>query len=169
MGGTGGGGRSLRPEELRELERVARDSLKEAAQPQKRNVFISFAEEDLGNVNLLRGQAKMEDSAIDFNDWSLKKPFDSENAEYIRRGIRERIRQSSVTICYLSENTARSKWVDWEIRETIKLGKSVVAMYQGERPPTRLPPAITELRISLVPWSHDALSMAIDKSARKRD
>ena len=54
-------------------------------------------------------------------------------------------------------------------QETIKLGKSVVAMYQGERPPTRLPSAITELRISLVPWSHDALSKAIKKAAKKPD
>ena len=131
MGGTGGGGRSLRRDELETLERIARETLRDAAQPQKRNVFISFAEEDLPEVNLLRGQAKKENSAIDFNDWSLRERFDSRNAEYVRRGIRERIRQSSITLVYLSDDAARSKWVDWEIRESLRLGKAVIAMYQG--------------------------------------
>jgi hypothetical protein len=165
MGGTGGGGRSLRREELRALEQAARESLREAAQPKRRNVFISFVEEDLAEVNLLRGQAKNENSNLEFNDWSLKEPFNSKNAEYIKRGIRERIRQCSVTICYLTENTAKSKWVDWEISESIKLGKGVIAMYKGDAPPRNLPPAIKEFGIKLVPWSQEAITKAIEKVA----
>lgn len=166
MGGSRGGGRSLSSEELRQLEKIAKSSLKDAAQPQKRNVFISFAEEDLDEVNLLRGQAKNENSNLEFNDWSIKDPFDSKNAEYIKRGIRERIRQCSVTICYLTENTANSKWVDWEIRESIKLGKGVIAMYGGGFPPKNLPPAIKELGIKIVPWNQEELSKAIEQAAR---
>ena len=167
MGGTGGG-RSLRRDELRVLEEAARASLREAAQPKRRNVFISFVEEDLAEVNLLRGQAKSENASIEFNDWSLRKPFDSEDAEYIKRGIRERIRQSSVTVCYVTENTARSKWVDWEIRESIKLGKGVIAMYKGDKLPRNLPPAIKELGIKLIPWSHEEITRAIDRATGAR-
>ena len=90
MGG-GGGGRSIRPEEIQRLEKVAKETLKQEVKPERRNVFISFVEEDLVDVNLLRGQAKNENSDLDFNDWSVKEPFDSKNAEYIRRGIRERM------------------------------------------------------------------------------
>ncbi|MCJ7516228.1 MAG: TIR domain-containing protein [Dehalococcoidia bacterium] len=166
MGGYGGSGRRLYGEELKTLEQLARDSLREGAQPQKRNVFISFVEEDLAEINLLRGQAKNENSNLEFNDWSLKKPFDSADAEYIKRGIRERIRQCSVTICYVTENTAKSKWVDWEIREGIKLGKAVIAMYKGDKPPSNLPPAIKELSIKLIPWSHEEITKEIDKATR---
>ena len=168
MGGYGGGGRSLRRDELRALEQAAKDSLREAAQPKRRNVFISFVKEDLAEVNLLRGQAKSENASLEFNDWSLRKPFNSEEAEYIKRGIRERIRQSSVTVCYVTENTARSKWVDWEIRESIKLGKGVIAMYKGDRPPHNIPPAIRELGIRLIPWSHEEITGAIDRATRVR-
>jgi hypothetical protein len=165
MGGSRGGGRNLHSEELRELEEVARTSLREAAQPQKRNVFISFVEEDLAEVNLLRGQAKNENSNLEFNDWSLKEPFESRNAEYIKRGIRERIRQCSVTICYLTESTAKSKWVDWEIRESIKLGKGAIAMYKGNSPPKNLPPVIKELGIKMVPWNQEEIAKAIEKAS----
>jgi len=166
MGG-GGGGRSLTPEELRKLEQVAKDSLKKVSEPTKHNVFLSFAYEDLNEVNLLRAQAKNENSNIEFNDWSLKKPFDSKDAEYIKRGIRERIKQSSVTIVYISEHTANSKWVDWEIRESIALGKGVVAMYKGDTPPSSLPPAIKEYNIRIVPWNQQELTKAIEQEAKK--
>ena len=127
-------------------------------------MFISFVEEDLDEVNLLRGQAKNDKSNLEFNDWSLQEPFESDKAEYVKRGIRERIRQASVTVVYVSDKTARSKWVDWEIRESIKLGKGVIAMYKGESPPAALPTAIVENKIPLVPWNHKAISSAIDKS-----
>lgn len=166
MGG-GGGGRSLTPEELKKLEQVAKDSLKKASGTAKRNVFLSFAYEDLDEVNLLRGQAKNENSDIEFNDWSLKKPFDSKNAEYIKRGIRERIKQSSVTVVYLSEHTANSKWIDWEIRESIALRKGVVAMHKGDAPPRSLPPVIKELNIRVVPWNQQELAKAIEQEVKK--
>ena len=87
MGGGSGSGRGLAPNELRTLEQRAKKSLRERDRGEKRNVFISFSSDDLDEVNLLRGQAKNENSNIEFNDWSLKKPFDSEEANYIKRGI----------------------------------------------------------------------------------
>lgn len=167
MGG-GGGGRGLTPDEVRELEKVAKQSLRSAAGPVTRNVFISFVAEDLDEVNLLRGQAKKEGSDLEFNDYSVKEPFDSKDAEYIRRGIRERIRQSSVTVVYISADTHKSRWVNWEIRESVKLGKGVIAMHKGVRPPSRLPTAITERKIKVVPWNHRELSKAIEQAAKKR-
>ena len=167
MGG-GGGSRSYPPEQVRMFEKVAKDVLKDAAGETKTNVFISFVSEDLDDVNLLRGQAKNENSEIEFNDWSLKVPFDSTKADYIRNGIRERIRQSSVTIAYLSEKTAQSRWVDWEIRESIKLGKGVVAMYKGDKPPKTLPAAITEFKIPVVSWNHKELTESIADAKRNR-
>ncbi len=168
MGGGGGGGRGLTPSELQELEQKAKESLKTSGDASKCNVFISFAAEDLTDVNMLRAQAKNENSDIEFNDWSLKKPFDSKDAEYVKRGIRERIRQCSVTVVYISEKTADSKWVNWEIRETIALGKGVVAMYKGDRPPSRLPKAISENKVPVVPWNQKALAVAIKTQAQKK-
>jgi hypothetical protein len=159
MGGSGG---YLDNNDLQALEQMARLSLKPVTKPAKRNVFISFASEDLNEVNLLRGQAQNENSTLEFNDWSLKDPFDSNNSEYIRRGIRERIKQSSLTICYVTENSVNSRWVDWEVRETIKLGKKAVAVYKGDKPPKHLPPVISELKIETISWNHDQINKAID-------
>jgi len=168
MGGGGGGGRGLTPDELYRLEQTARESLKAGAGTSKCNVFISFASEDLRDVNLLRGQAKNDNSDIEFNDWSLKQPFDSKDADYIRRGIRERIRQCSVTVVYVSEHSADSKWVNWEINESIALGKGVVAMYKGDIAPARLPKAVTDNNVPVVPWNQKELAKAIQKQSNNR-
>lgn len=166
--GSRGGSRGLTPSEFRNLEQRAKKALKKGAGEGKHNVFISFSSDDLDEVNLLRGQAKNENSNIEFNDWSLRAPFDSENANYIKRGIRDRIRQSSVTIVYLSDKTANSEWVDWEIRESLAMGKGVVAMHKGHTPPKHLPKAITENQIQVVPWNQEQLAKAIEKKSKDR-
>lgn len=168
MGGGGGGGRGLTPDELRDLEQRAKKAMKESGGAGKCNVFISFDSDDLNDVNMLRGQAKNENSDIEFNDWSLKEPFDSKKADYIKRGIRERIRQCSVTVIYLSERTADSKWVDWEIGESIAMGKGVVAMYKGDVPPTHLPKAVTDNKVPVVPWGQKELAKLIKKQSKNR-
>ena len=158
----GGGGRGLIPDELQTLEQRAKEALKDGDGGGRRNVFISFSSDDIDEVNLLRGQAKNENSNIEFNDWSLKKPFNSEEANYIKRGIRERIRQSSTTIVYLSNNTAGSEWVNWEIQESVAMGKGVVGMHKGNSPPRRLPKAIADNKIPVVPWNQEQLARAIE-------
>jgi Thoeris protein ThsB, TIR-like domain len=117
-----------------------------------RNVFISFTNEDKPQVDLLRRQAQKEDNALSFNDWSLREPFDSERADYIRKGVLERIRQSSVTLVYVSDQTAKSEWVNWEVEESVKLGKRVVGVYGGDRP-RKLPPAFKKHGIRVIAWS----------------
>lgn len=160
--GSTGRGRDLDIDRLTPIAERIKQQLREGDETPRRNVFIARAYEDEDFVNLLRGQAKDPDSKLEFNDWSLREPFDSERAEYIRSGIRERIRQSSATLVYLSEHSADSRWVDWEIRESLALGKKVVCVYQRS-PPARIPPAATELGLTCVPWQHEAIMRALEK------
>ncbi len=136
--------------------------------PGEKNVFISFASEDLDEVNHLRAEAVSEDNDWEFSDRVLQEPFEGARAEYIKRGIRERIRQASVTLVYVSANTAASGWVDWEIRESIMLGKGVIAMHSGDVPPQNLPSAIPEFGFRVIPWRYSQLISAIDEAAANR-
>ena len=159
----GGGKRDVEYDDvtLRRLEDRAREALREAA-PRKRNVFISYSFDDMDAVRALRGQASNELTDLEFNDRSLKVPYDSENAEYIRRGLRELIRNCSVTFVYISDAAANSRWVDWEVRESIQLGKKVVAFHSGDHPPALLPAAITEHQVPIVRWTHENLTRELE-------
>ena len=166
MGGSTGGGVPLG--ELRKLEDIAKQKLKEGSTDSSPHVFISFAHEDIDEVNLLRGQAKNDNTELQFDDYSVKEPFDSANAEYIKRQIREKIDKASVTAVYLSNNSANSPWVNWEIEESLKRGKGVIGVYKGDTPPTSLPSAFAENKCKAVRWSHEELQKAIADASKKR-
>lgn len=159
MGGGGGGSRSIG--DIQSLVNRAKEELRQGDQPGKRNVFISFAYEDVDKVNLLRAHAKNENSPIEFNDWSVSEPINSERAPYIKQKIAERIEQSSVTVVFLSDATAKSEWVTWEIEESIKRGKHVIGVYPQGSPLKILPDTIKANKIKCVPWPD--LAATIDK------
>lgn len=148
MGGGGGGG----ARSVGDLSRLEQEA-KEALSQKRRSIFISFAYEDIDEVNLLRAQSKNELSSIVFNDWSVSDPFDSTNADYTRQQITERIRQSSMTVVYLSSDTADSRWVEWEVEKSIELGKRVIAVHAGAAPPMNLPDWIEHHGVTVVSWS----------------
>lgn len=158
MGGGGGNLRSIG--DIQSLVDKAKQELREGEQAGKRNVFISFAYEDVGTVNLLRGQAKNENSPIEFNDWSVSEPINSERAPYIKQKIAERIAQSSLTVVFLSDATSKSDWVAWEIAESLSRGKKVLAVYPQGVKPKKMPEAIMNNNIKSVSWPELAATIA---------
>jgi len=164
----GGGGYGFSPSDKKKLEEKAKERLKEAGEPKTRNVFISFSHDDMDEVNLLRGQSKNDKSDLDFSDHSVKESFDSENADYIKRKIREKIENTSVTMVYLSDNSMKSDWVKWEVEQSKKMGKGVVAVHKGDTPPSNIPNHIKDNVNSIVQWKHDAMMSAVDKAAKER-
>lgn len=167
MGGSSGGG--LSSSDIRSLEDQVKQRLAEAKKDDvSRHVFISFDHDDLDEVNLLRGQAKNDKTDLQFDDHSVKEPYDSTNADYIKRNIREKIDRCSVTMVYLSDKTASSKWVNWEIEESLKRGKSVIGVYKGDAPPVKTPTAFQKNNCKSVKWEHAELNKAIELASIKR-
>ena len=147
MGSSGGGGWSTLGD-IRSLEEKAKAALQGA----KRNVFISFATENMDEVNLLRAQAKNDNNDIEFNDHSVREPYDSERAEYIKQKISERINRASVTVVYLSNDATRSQWVQWEVERSLQLGKRVIAVHAGEKFTGKIPDWLGG-KAKIVPWA----------------
>lgn len=90
--------------------------------------FLSFVEEDLSLVNLFRGQAKNNNVDLEFADYSVKEPFESTNADYIKRCITSQVNLVSITICLYGRTTYTSSWVDWELRKSVELGKPIMGV-----------------------------------------
>jgi len=132
-----------------------------------RNVFLSFVEEDLNLVNLFRGQAKNENNDLEFSDYSVKEPFDSKNADYIRQQIRNLIKKVSVTLCLIGETTYKSRWVDWEIRTSAELGKGLVGVRLHSSPKDIIPLALKDNKAEIVDWDIKKIVQAIERAAKK--
>jgi len=167
MGGSGSIGQYGGTTGISGLRDVARRELQRTERPERRRVFISFRHTDLDKVNFLRMQAKNKKSNLDFIDMSLRVPFNSENADYIKRGIRARIEKSSVTVVMASDDTHESDWVNWEINETLSMGKGVVVI-DARKSSTPLPSVVGENkgRVKVVPWEIDKIMTAVEESAQ---
>jgi len=48
------------------------------------------------------------------------------------------------------------------------MGKGVVAMHKVDSAPTRLPKAVTENKVPIVPWNQKELAKAIKKQSENR-
>lgn len=162
-----GGGATFTPISVSvdRLENIARREIRrERPTEPRRRVFISFRGEDKEPVDSFREQAKDENSDIDFIDFSLRVPFNSDDAEYIKRGIMERIKNSLVTVVFIGDTTHESKWVDWEIRESISLGKGVVAV--NSKDGVKTPRALKENEITPIPLREQSkIGQAIQEAA----
>ncbi len=133
---------------------------------EKYYVFISFYADDLPEVSLLCDQFKNENSNIEFDARYLKLPFNQKKSDPLKHDIRELIRQSPFTVVYVSDKAANSEWVDWEIRESLAMGKDVLAMHEGDTPPKHLPEAINENGIKVLSWNPQHINEAIQEHAK---
>lgn len=122
-----------------------------------KHVFLSFVAEDLDGVNLFRGQAKNKNSTLSFDDYSVKVPYDSENAAYIRGQIADKIRAASVTICLIGQTTATSTWVAWEIEKSVALGNKVIGVKLYSQASCPVPAALTVAKAAVLGWDIDAI------------
>jgi hypothetical protein len=120
-------------------------------------VFLSFVEEDLALANLFRGQAKNKNNDLEFSDYSVREPYDSNNASYIRSKIRERISAASVTICLIGKTTSTSRWVDWEIIASKEEHNRIFGVRLNSNAADPLPRALTDLQATVVAWDIDKI------------
>jgi hypothetical protein len=95
---------------------------------QKRRIFISFDHDDTDKVNGFLGLRNIMDD-FDFYNHKLDHRIKSADLNYACRVIREEyIQPASVTVVLIGNNTAQSKWVQWEIQESLKLSKGILGI-----------------------------------------
>lgn len=97
-----------------------------------KKVFVSYRADNEGTLykNLLIAWTRNDNGHFDlkYNDTSVGTSINSEDANYIKRVIREKIESSQVFLCLVGENTSTSNWVKWEIEKAIELDKKIVAV-----------------------------------------
>jgi hypothetical protein len=92
-------------------------------------VFISFDHDDTEKVNGFLGLRSIVDG-LEFYNHKLDRRINSADEEYVRRVIREEyITPASVTIVLIGNRTAYSRWVKWEIAESIRQNKGLLGIH----------------------------------------
>jgi hypothetical protein len=148
---------------LAAFEKIRR--AREVTAPARRRVFISFKVQDRWAIDYLRAAAASPDYDIEFYDESVREPFDSVNADYIRSRLREKISRTSVTVCIVGRLTHASRWVGYELRKCLEKGNTIIAVGLPEATmPVRMPRLLEATRAPLMAWNLDDLRRAIDSA-----
>jgi hypothetical protein len=122
----------------------------------QKRIFVGFAIEDEKCRNLLRGQARLGDSPIEYIDYSVKKPWD--NAW--KTQCRQRIKSCDGMIALLTSNTRNATGARWEIKCAIEEGVPILGVH-CYRQDTYKPPEISGKRV--IYWSWDGIGNFIKR------
>lgn len=164
--GSGTGGYSFPAKTTKEIKDIISNSIPKSepssnAQdegPKTRNVFISFHNEDEFQVNLLRIQAKRENTGLEFRDYSVKEPI-----EQWRKNVRIRIENSSATIVMIGPETAKRPNVQYEIEQSYAAGKKVIGVriYRDRNDP--IPEQMRKNNAPIVNWTLSEIQDELNK------
>lgn len=124
----------------------------------RRNVFVSFVIEDEGMIRLLIHQAKDERFPFEFNDYSVKEPFDYK----WKQQVRERISLTSAVIIAIGRNTYQSEAVEWEIDEAYQQGKKMIGIRLHREYNDILPDPIIDYGIKVIYWDTQRIAEELE-------
>lgn len=95
-------------------------------------LFVSYRADAEGSryKNLLVAWSKNDNSYFDikFDDTSIGVSLNSTNSTYIRRKIKEKIRESKYFLLLIGATTHDSDWCNWEIEQAVELNKKIIAV-----------------------------------------
>ena len=129
-----------------------------------RRIFVSFVYEDTDQVRgfyLLPWNKNLD---FDFIERHLLSPADSKDPDYIKRKIREERNGTSATVVLIGEKTAKSEWVDFEIRESLAEGNAVIGIKLKGHENAEVPPALIEAHCKIINWEPQTFGEEIERS-----
>jgi hypothetical protein len=117
-----------------------------------RRIFISYQHADqlkAKGYNLMRYN---ENLALDFVGRHLLDPVKSNDPDYISRKIRERIKDSSVTVVLIGDDTADSAWVEREIQWSLSKQPPNGLLGIRLNPDVEIPESLTVHGAEILDW-----------------
>lgn len=142
-----------------------------------RRVFFSFHyQRDIWRVNQIRNVPEViGTAAAGFSDASLWEEAKKKGDENIKRMIREALKNTSVTVVFIGQQTAGRKFITYEIEQSLERGNGVVGIQihhlknkDGETDsPGSTPPQIEEAGFKVYKFaSVDKLGERIEEAAQ---
>lgn len=163
--GSSTGGYTFPPKETKEIRDIISHSIPKSEtgkspseEPTKRNVFISFHNKDEFQVNLLRIQAKRENTGLEFRDYSVKEPI-----EQWRKNVRNKIENTSATIVMIGPETAQRRNVQYEIEQSYALGKKVIGVRIYRNKNDQVPELMKRNKAPMVNWNLNDIQTELNK------
>lgn len=119
-------------------------------------IFISFAVEDAHYRDLLKGQAKNDQSPFDFVDMSVKEPWDAQ----WKTKCRTKIKGCDGVIALLSKKTWNADGARWEMNCAVDEGIPIIGVHIHKDDKGTIPPELEGKKV--IEWTWDGIKRFLD-------
>lgn len=129
------------------------------------NVFISHSWQHIEDLNNLRDLLKKRGYFnVEFEEATPDEPINSENAEYIKRRLREKIKNSDVVLGIAGVYASYSDWMEWELDTAIDNDIPIVGVIPwGQQ---RISTIVNSRAEEIMGWNTESIVKAIRKWAK---
>jgi hypothetical protein len=94
-----------------------------------RTFFSFYYEEDVQRASVVRNSGALKEGDVEFIDGSLWEKAKAQGDAAIKRLIDDALSRTTVTAVLIGTYTAGRRWVNYEIGESIRLGKGLLGIY----------------------------------------
>ena len=130
---------------------------------EKKRIYLIAAVKDIPKIHTLGALLNNPQLEVNFYDDTAREPVDSENADYAKRVIQVKIRKSELVVCFIGDETHKSKWVAWEVNAAREEGKKIIFMAFEGILRANIDNLSNDPDDSLLPWNPEKLkSMMLD-------
>jgi len=132
-----------------------------------RRIFIAHTGKDKNQVRgfiLLKWNTNVE---FTFFDRSLVDRVKSDDPNYIRKCIRDKMHGTSVTVVLIGDNTHKSQWVAWEIKESVERGNGLLGIKLKGKSNAKVPEELRDYEARVINWDLHIFEDTIELAAKE--
>jgi len=133
-------------------------------------VFVGFDSEDKRYFDLMKAWKKNKNIDFDFIDLQIEKEINSDNEQYIKNILRDKITRSGTFIQIIGDNTkSKHKYVRWEAEVAIEKDCRLICVnIDGSRNMTDLtPPILKNKGAMFVPFNASIIKYTLDNFTKE--
>ena len=129
------------------------------------SVFISHSWDHVNDLRALRDLLKKRGYFhVEFEESSPEEPINSENLEYIKRRLREKISNSDIVLGIAGVYASHSDWMEWELDTALEENIPIVGVIP--RGQERISNVVRSRAKECVRWNTESIVEAIRKHAK---
>lgn len=129
-----------------------------------KNIFVSHQHNDADKIESLKSLIGRH--GIDMRDSSIyekKLKNNASNEQYIKQElIKPQMKWAGTVVVLIGKDTAKSDYVNWEIKTAGEMGKRIVGVYLQGAKEEDVPKELNEYGYNLVGWNGEKIVRAIN-------
>ena len=129
------------------------------------HVFISHSWAHISDLENLRYLLQQKGYFnVEFEEVTPDYPINSQNADYIKRRLKQKISKSNIVLGIAGMYASYSEWMQWELDTAIDLGINIVGVIP--RGQERISSVVRGKAEEIVRWNTDSIVTAIRKHTK---